>query len=161
MVRAEASAELPFLGSNLYKVEAWIEGEPDDLGCKFKPATVTPDKLTVGGFTVTAGVTTERITPYPKPALPGSECEQIECQRYYLHFVAVQGIGVSVSKTAGVSGSWITAQHDIYVDLKICADGTASAKVSISRTKGFSGDPIDLKAQVSGVPPASKSIRLR
>lgn len=151
MVRAEASfAEVGPL--NLYRGGAFVEASPDDTGCKFVDGSVTGDKTMVGGFTVSVGLTTER-----GPSTHQADDEACESNdgkrdwvRYYLHFSAVQGIGVSVSKTAGVSGTWITAQHDHTVDLRIYPNGRANAVVNTRRTKGPGGDRIRREVDANG-----------
>lgn len=148
-IRAEGSAEHIGPIFNLYKASAFVEATPESAGCKFVDGSVTGDKTTVGGLTVSVGVTTERGPS--KHNKTDESCEtnsgKQEWVRYYLHFAAVQGIGVSVSETAGVSGTWITAQHDHTVDLKIYPNGRASADVHARRTKGPGGDRIRLVAK--------------
>ena len=157
IVRAEGS--VTHNPTPYYKVEAWLEATPDESGCKFQGGTITADKLAVGGFLVTAGVITERLTKYTKAAPAGSDCDEIECYRYYVHFATVMGIGVSVSQVGGVSGNWIMAQHDHYVDLRICADGSRSSTVRATRTKGPAGDHLHLRAAASDTP-TEKDVRL-
>lgn len=142
VIRAEASFDKR--GTPDYRAHAFLEGTLDGSACKFVDGSITADKTTVGGFLVTMGVTTERgPTKYQES---DKRCEinagKRDCFRYYLHFAAVMGIGVSVSQV-GVSGTWIMAQHDHIADLRICANGRGRVKQSSQRTKGPGGDVID------------------
>jgi RHS repeat-associated protein len=150
-IRADASAGLTHIPA--YKISVWLEGESDD-GCTLKRESIIPDKKLESAFTVTVGVITERETSFDKKS-SACKCGNVQCVKYYLHASAVQGIGVSISGggkgvTGSVSGTLITAQHDHYFTLEICADNTASAKVKSERTSGFSGDTVRQKVNANG-----------
>ena len=142
MPRAEASVTKKGLAN--YSVEAWLEGDPLADGCELNIGTRIADKKNSAGFLITATVVTEDVTEYPVDPPPGSKCESIECYKYYVHFVVVMGIGISVSSTAGVSGTWNMAQHDHYITLRVGADGRSASEIVPTRTTGPAGDVVTL-----------------
>jgi RHS repeat-associated protein len=150
-IRAEASAGLTHIPR--YKITAWIEGDSPD-NCTFKPSSVIADKKPEGAFTVTVGIITEDKAADTERAKSSCCCRdnKVECWRYYIHAAAVQGIGISVEKVAGVSGWLITAQHDHYMWLYICADSRTSAKLKSERTSGPPWDTVHQYVNANGNP---------
>ncbi len=151
MPRAEGKVELTHPPA--YSCEAWLEASPSEDGCTLQVGTRVADKIGQNAFLVTVGVVTERLDEFTEPAPLGSDCHEVECYRYYVHFAAVMGIGVSVSKVAGVSSTIEMARHDHYIDLKVCSDGRSSSNVRSSHTSGPAGDTLKLTANNNIDPP--------
>ncbi len=133
-----------------YSVEAWLEAEFLPNGCKLDMGSRVADKRMTPAFLVAPVAITDRLLEFTRELPKGSNCESVECYKFELHFVAALGVNVSVSATGGVSGTWIMAQHDLFITLTVCSDGSSSSKVRCQRTSGPASDKLRLTAIANG-----------
>ena len=115
--------------SLVYDFEVWLEFDTDD-SCTASTPPVGDYRESATVTVAVTGVNVQGPTKYLKKT-QNSCCPEVECYQYYVHMIAVQGIGISVSKGVGISAWLEINRHNYYVTLRLCAnDNQGEIKMS-------------------------------